>query len=53
MYGVGKLNQGVSSLGNINKSLLRSGNNLLMCIVPKYLKVSWKNKGPFRFRSGN
>ena len=35
MYQVGNLNQGVTSLGNINKSLARPGINLYMYFVSK------------------
>ena len=42
MYQVSKINRGITSSGNI--SLVRSRINLLMCIVLKYLKLSWKNE---------
>ena len=42
MYQVGKIKRGITSFGNI--SLVSSRINLLMCIVLKYLKLSWKNE---------
>ena len=52
MYQVGQLKQSVKSLGNMCKSLIRSGINRLMLIVWIYLKNQLV-KGKIWVRSGS